>query len=44
MAIYYYNTKYGRFTYDTEEQDLQKAITTNSKNKLVKKKNACIKL
>ena len=37
MAIYYYDTKYGRFTYNTEEKELQKAITTDSENILVKK-------
>lgn len=35
MPIYYYNTKYGKFFYKTDEKDIKKAITTDSKNKAV---------
>lgn len=35
MSIYYYNTKYGKFFYNPDEEDLKKAITTDSKNKAV---------
>jgi len=35
MPIYYYNTKYGKFFYNSDEKDLKKAVTTDSKSKAV---------